>query len=130
MENEVKTKQETIAEVQMPTVSFQQFNEVENVLNNWLQQALCVESNLQKSQNLKNVIDESLEKMRMDGLLTYIKYEELKSMGNLWYELDEQIICYCMGTESNKRRIIEILLEMYTLKQVSCDLFLNIIMQL
>ena len=109
---------------------FQQFTDVESVLNNWLQQTLYVESKLQKSRDLRKIIDESLEKMRLDGLLTFIEYDQLRSIGNLWYELDEQIICYCMGTETNKRRIIEILLSLYALKQISNDLFLNTVMQL
>ena len=110
--------------------NIQQFNDVESVLNNWLHQTLYIETKLQKSHDLRKLIDESIEKLRRDGLLTFIEYDQLHSIGNLWYELDEQIICYSIGTENNKRRIIEILLSLYALKQISSDLFLNTVMQL
>ena len=111
-------------------INIQQFTDVESVLNNWLQQTLNIQAKLQKSHDLRILIDESIEKLRKDGLLTFIEYDKLRSIGNLWYELDEQIICYSLGTEDNKRRIIEILLSLYVLKQISNDLFLNTVMQL
>ena len=89
-----------------------------------------IQAKLQKSRDLRILIEESIEKLREDGLLTFIEYDKLRSIGNLWYELDEQIICYSLGTEDNKRRIIEILLSLYVLKQISNDLFLNTVMQL
>ena len=110
--------------------NIQQFTDVESVLNNWLQQTLYVESKLQKSHDLRKLIDESLEKLRADGLLSFIEHDQLRSIGNLWYELDEQIICYCIGNEGNKRRIIEILLSLYSLKQISNELFVNTVMQI
>jgi len=127
IQDKVETKQINSIE---HLINIQQFTNVESVLNNWLQQTLNIQAKLQKSHDLRILIEESIEKLREDGLLTFIEYDKLRSIGNLWYELDEQIICYSLGTEDNKRRIIEILLSLYVLKQISNDLFLNTVMQL
>ena len=127
IQDKVETKQINSIE---HLINIQQFTDVESVLNNWLQQTLHIQAKLQKSRDLRILIEESIEKLREDGLLTFIEYDKLRSIGNLWYELDEQIICYSLGTEDNKRRIIEILLSLYVLKQISNDLFLNTVMQL
>ena len=63
----------------------------------------------------------------MDGPLSYKKLDELKSIGNLWRELIELLSCYNIGIVANKRRIIEILLRLYTLKQLTIDLYLDMV---
>ena len=126
--------QETIEVVSVPASTVEEsqqwFGGVEVALNNWLQQMFYVESNFKTSQNLQLRVDESLDRMRLDGLLSYTKLDELNSIGKLWRELIELLSCYNIGIVANKRRIIEILLTLYTLKQLSIDIFLDTILQL
>ena len=102
----------------------------EIALNNWLLQISYVELNLKTCKSLQLGVDESLDRMRMDGPLSYKKLDELRSISKLWRELIELLSCYNIGIVANKRRIIEILLRLYTLKQISTDIYLDTVLQL
>ena len=56
----------------------------EIALNNWLQQISYVEANLKTCKSLQLGVDEALDRMRMDGPVSYKKLDELKSIGTLW----------------------------------------------
>ena len=103
---------------------------VDVVLNNWLQQILFIESTFKTSKSLQLQIDEALDKLRVDGLLSSNDFEELKAIGKLWYELVELTYCYYAGSISNKKRLIEVLLELYSLKQLTREVFVNTCVQL
>jgi hypothetical protein len=129
VKKQVRFKPETAA--QKPVEEGQWLGtDVELALNNWLQQISYVELNLKTTKSLQLGVDESLDRMRKDGPLSFQKLDELKSIGNLWRELIELLSCYNIGIVANKRRRIEILLRLYILKQLSIDVYLNTVMQL
>ena len=129
VKKQVKFKPETVAK--KPVEEGQWLGtDVELALNNWLQQISYVELNLKTTKSLQLGVDESLDRMRKDGPLSFQKLDELKSIGNLWRELIELLSCYNIGIVANKRRIIELLLRLYTLKQISIDVYLNTVLQL
>ena len=105
-------------------------NGIEVTLNSWLQQIVYIESVFKTSKNVQLQIHEVLDKMRADDLLSSNEFNELKEIGKLWHELVELIYCYYAGSVSNKRRIIELLLELYSSKQLTKEIFINTIEQL
>ena len=104
-----------------------EFFDIETVLNNWLQKVLYVESQLKSSKSLLSQLDESLERMKLDVFLTDIEYDELKYIGKLWEELIRMVH---LGTKDNKRRILENLLTLFSLNQISREMFINTCLQL
>ena len=103
---------------------------VEAVLNNWFQQLLYIESVFKTSKSLQLQINEALERMKIDGLLSSNEFDELTKVGKLWHELIELSYCYHTGSGSSKKRIIELLLELYSLKQITKEVFVNTCIQL
>ena len=101
--------------------------DIETVLNNWLQKVLYVESQLKSSKILLSQLDESLERMKLDGFLTDIEYDELKYIRKLWEELIRMVH---LGTKDNKRRIVENLLTLFSLNQIPREIFINTCLQL
>ena len=99
-------------------------------MNSWLQQIVYIESVFKTSKNAQLQIHEVLDKMRADDLLSSNEFNELKEIGKLWHELVELIYCYYAGSVSNKKRIIELLLELYSSKQLTKEIFINTIEQL
>ena len=63
--------------------------------------------------------------MKIDGLLSSNEFDELTKVGKLWHELIELSYCYHTGSGSSKKRIIELLLELYSLKQITKEVFVN-----
>ena len=88
---------------------------------------MYVESQLKSSKSLLSQLDESLERMQLDGFLTDMEYDQLKYIGQLWEEL---ITMIHFGTKDNKRRIIEHSLTLYSLNQIPREMFINICLQL
>ena len=140
-ENELKTEEETTKTLEEESEKVKRKKKIEKeeslslrgievILDNWLQQVLYVESGFTKSANLLDRINESLDRTRMDGFLSIIEFEELKSIGKLWYELFQLTSCYNMGVKESKRRIIEVLVTLYSLKQLNIVVFLDTCTQL
>ena len=105
-------------------------NGIEASLNSWLQQIVYIESVFKTSKNAQLQIHEVLDKMRAEDLLSSNEFNALKEIGNIWHELVQLIYCYYAGSISNKKRIIELLLELYSLKQLTKEIFINTIEQL
>ena len=103
---------------------------VEAVLNNWFQQLLYIESVFKTSKSLQLQINEALERMKLDGLLSSNEFDDLTKVGKLWHELIELSYCYHTGSDSSRKRIIELLLELYSLKQLTKEVFVNTCTQL
>ena len=105
-------------------------NGIEASLNSWLQQIVYIESVFKTSKNAQLQIQEVLGKMQTEELLSSNEFNELKEIGNIWHELIELIYCYYAGSVNNKRRIIYLLLELYSLKQLTKEIFINTMEQL
>ena len=100
---------------------------VDAELDNWLQRLCDIETRFKTCQR-KLRVDDVLDEMRR--FISPIEFEELKSIGRLWCELVEMIMTYNTGTVKNKRRIIEILITLYSLKQLSTEVLINTIILL
>ena len=74
-------------------------------------------------------IKESLGKQLQDGLLSYYEYIDLEYVGRVWTGLLSKLNTYNLGSTCNKKDIFTLLLELYDLKQISKELFVESMLQ-
>ena len=99
-------------------------------LDNWTQRIVDTESRQKKSTTFRQDIGSALHRMIGDGLLTQHDINELQYVADLWSKLLTATSCYAMGCCLAKRAVITLLLELYTLKQITTDLFVESCLQL
>ena len=129
-ENVIEENTKTIkGKVEVETLK-QDTSSTTNYKDDWLQQILYLKSNLITSKESKIRVDSILEQLLKDDMLTHSQFQELSSISNLWREMGDLLSCYQVGLIIDKRRLIEILLIMYTVKQLSKDAILDVIIQL
>ena len=103
---------------------------ITNALDNWTQRIVDTETRQSKYTTFRQRIEESLERMHGDGLLNDYDIKELQYVADLWMQLLTTTSCYSVGCAFVKRDIITLLLELYSLKQVTSDLFIEVCLQL
>ena len=111
-----------------PSPSRDVLHDISNTMDCWFQRVLDTESQLRQTKDIQNAIAESLQRQQLDGLLTYYEINELRYIGQLWLDLSCGISCYTTGCTVLKGRLISILLELFTMKQINSQMFLNICM--
>ena len=104
--------------------------DVADALNNWTRRILDAESQHHKSSSFRQNIEEALHRQQLDGLLNHQDITELRYVADLWTNLLNATSCYTVGCVFVKRDIITVLLELYTLKQISSSLFIESCLQL
>ena len=103
---------------------------IANALDNWTQRIVDTETRQSKCTTFQQRISESLDRMRGDGLLNHHDIAELQHVTNLWSHLLAAASCYTVGCAFAKRDVITLLLELYSLKQLTSDLFVEACLQL
>ena len=104
--------------------------DLESALNNWTQRVLDAESKHSRSRNLRTTIEESIHRQQLDGFLTAHDIAELRYITDVWIKLLNAVSCYGVGCEFLKRDIITLLLELYTVKQITSSLFIDTCLKL
>ena len=99
-------------------------------LDDWMQRIVDTESRQTKCTAFRRSIDCALHRMLGDGLLNQYDINELQYVAGLWSELLSATSCYTVGCSFAKRAVITLLLELYTLKQVNSELFIDACVQL
>ena len=99
-------------------------------LDNWTHRIVDTESRQKKSTTFRQDIGGALHRMSGDGLLNQHDINELQYVADLWSKLLTATSCYVMGCCLAKRVVITLLLELYTLKQITTDLFVESCLQL
>jgi len=99
-------------------------------LDNWTQRIVDTESRQKKCTTFRQDIGCALHRMSGDGLLNQHDINELQYVADLWSKLLTATSCYAMGCCLAKRVVITLLLELYTLKQITTDLFVESCLQL
>ena len=92
--------------------------------------ALDVESKHYRSGNLRTAIEDSIHRQQLDGFLTSRDIAELRYITDVWLKLLNAVSCYGVGCEFLKRDIITLLLELYTIKQITSSLFIETCLKL
>jgi len=101
------------------------WNDITDALDNWSARVLDAESKYCKSTTFQQTISDSLLRQQLDGFLCSQDLSELRYVARLWTDLLNASSCYALGCIFVKKNILTILLELYSLKQISSDLFID-----
>ena len=92
---------------------------------NWSQRIVDAESLHVRSTDLRSDIENSIYRLQLDGFLSTHDVGELRYTTDLWVELLNSLSSYLMGCVFLKRNIISLLLKLYSVKQISEEIFID-----
>ena len=101
---------------------------IANALNEWSQRVIDAEARHERSVNIRRTIEDSLYRQQLD--LAPQDISELRYITDVWIKLLDAVTCYTIGCEFAKRDVITFLLELYSLKQISKTLFIEVCLKL
>ena len=91
---------------------------------------LDAESCYSRSESFRQQIEDSIQQLQLDGLLTPHDITELRYIIDLWLNLLNVVSSYSIDCAFVKRDIITLLLELYTLLQINNSLFVETCLKL
>ena len=103
---------------------------IRNAFNAWSHDIIDAEDRFKRTLNFRTSIEESIYRQQLDGFLTYQDIAELQYITDVWVKLLNALNCYGVGCEFVKRDIFTFLLELYTLRQINKDLFIETCLKL
>ena len=106
------------------------WSDINTALENWTSRVLDAEAQQSKSKQYQHVVEEALRRQQRDGLLSHHDYIELIHITSLWRNPLNTTSCYTLGCVAVKRDIIDTLLELYTLKQLSKHTIVEVCLKL
>ena len=102
--------------------------DISEAFESWSQRLLDVETKIERTDDLRQNIVHSLEGQVVDGLLTDNDFRELLYVADLLINLYKTFLCRCVGVEFTDRDVLNNLLELFSLKQISKDFFIRVVM--
>ena len=99
-------------------------------LDSWTEQIIDAESRIKKTQDIRKSVLDSLNRQVLDGLISEQDSIELEYICDLWINLYTSFLCTSSGAEFTDRDVLTYLLELYSLKQISKNFFINITLEL
>ena len=105
--------------------------DISDALDSWMKCIIVAESRHNNINiSIDQRIEQSIHRMLEDGLLDVCDAHELRFIGDSWLRLLNAYSCYSIGCITYKRDIVSALLDLFSAKQISRDLFINICEQL
>ena len=104
------------------------FEKISLALQSWIDNLTDLEERHQRIVSLQERIQRTLWQIQQEGSVSIYAFETLQYIGMLWTDLLE-LISNAMD-DSTKRNIIENLLRLYELEQITENMFIVIIMEL
>ena len=99
-------------------------------LDSWTERIIDAESRIKKTQDIRKSVLDSLNRQVLDGLISEQDAIELEYTCDLWINLYKSFLCRSSGADFSDQDVLTYLLELYTLKQISKQLFINIALEL
>ena len=99
-------------------------------LDSWTEQIIDAESRIKKTLDIRKSVLDSLNRQVLDGLISEQDSIELEYICDLWINLYTSFLCTSSGAEFTDRDVLTYLLELYSLKQISKNFFINITLEL
>lgn len=101
-----------------------------NHLNIFEERLIDSEHKLERSSETDRRIEQILSRQLQDGLVSYIEYVNLNHIKLLWTSTSRALATHSIGCKSSRRQILTNLIELYTLKEIERDVFLDIVTEL
>ena len=99
-------------------------------LNLWTEKILDVEERLKKTTDLRKSVLDSLNRQVLDGFISEQDSIELEYTFDLWLNLYKTFLCKTAGADFADRDVLTYLLELYTLKQITKEFFIQVALQI
>ena len=104
--------------------------DIVQALDAWTVHVFTLDSELQYTSNLKKNVTEYLQKQILDGLLKREDATELEYVLDLWTNLHRAYVCKQIGAEFADQSIFTYLLELFSLKQISKQFVIRILLEI
>ena len=104
--------------------------DIREALESWSLRIFDVETQIQGVTDLRESIVNSLKRQVLDGLISESDSFELEYVADLWIKLYKSFLCKCIGADFSDRDVLTYLLELFTLKQISKEFFIQVSLQL
>ena len=115
------------------TVVLPIWDNISNALDEWLQSISILEERQRKINDLRERINRKLVQIRQDGLISICDFERMNYIGRVWVDLINLVSSFtitAMVDKDVKRLILKNLFYLYSIQQISHELFIEIILQL
>ena len=99
------------------------FESISEALQSWLDSLTVLEERHQIIADLNEAICRTLSQIEKEGTFSIYHFSMLENVGRIWSELLDVL----STTDVDKRLIVKYLLELYDLKQLTIESFINII---
>ena len=96
----------------------------------WSRRLVDAECLHARSTDFRSNVESSLYRQQLDGFLSIHDVSELRYTTDLWVELLNSLSSYLVGCVFLKRNVISLLLKLYSVKQISEELFIEICLKL
>ena len=98
---------------------------IADAANDWSRRLVNTESLHARSTDFRSGIENSLYRLQLDGLLSTHDVSELRYVTELFVDILNLLASYLNGCVFFKKNIISLLLKLYTVKQISEEIFID-----
>ena len=104
--------------------------DISQALENWSHHILDVETKVKRVTDFRETIVADLHRKIQDGVISEQDSLEFEYVTDLWTNLYKSFLCRSAGADFVDRDVITYLIELYGLKQISKELFFQIVLDL
>ena len=108
----------------------QVLQQVIELLNVFEQRIADSEFKIEKSKEIGQRIEDVLNRQLMDGLISYVDFLNLRHVKELWISTSAALSSYNLGCHIHKRKILTNLLDLFILKEISREVYVDFVIQL
>ena len=133
LDNLVKEEEEKGNGNVSTTTTITIWDDISNALDEWLRSISILEERQRKVNDLQERINRILQQVQQDGLISIYDFGTLTYIGRVWIDLINLVSSYNIGTimsKDTKRLIVQHLMQLYNMQQISFKLLIDIIVQL
>ena len=103
---------------------------IADAANDWSRRLVDAECLHARSTDFRSNVESSLYRQQLDGFLSISDVGDLRYTTDLWVELLNSLSSYLVGCVFLKRNVISLLLKLYSVKQISEELFIETCLKL
>ena len=104
--------------------------DISQALENWSHRILDVETKVKRVKDFRETIVADLHRKIEDGVISEQDSLEFEYITDLWANLYKSFLCRSAGADFADRDVVTYLIELYGLKQISKELFVQIVLNL
>ena len=103
------------------------WHRITDVVNDWSQQVFDAESLHKRSESFHTSLEGSIYRLELDGFLSTFELSDLRATKDKFVRLLHLLSSYSIGNHrtSNKKDIISLLLDLYVLKKLPAETFIE-----